>query len=349
MRSTRPTLKMIADYAGVSRGTVDRVLHGRPRVSPEKRKRVEEALAKLRYTPNAAARSLALKTKNLTIAVVLPSWNPYFRNEIDKGISAARDSLRDYGLSVVKHHFETDSPADCLKVIDMVLQDGARGLAVCASNAPAVRERLLEVHRSGIPVVTFNSDVPECGQLCFVGEDSRKSGRIAADLMYKLVGRHATICLACNNLEFDSIQSRLAGFSARMAELGLGQRDFPIIETYERYDITYRKVLDHMEANPDCGGLYMMAESIVGAVAALKEAGRLGSVRVVSHDLPEATAAALREGSVDFTVDQNIYFQGFRPVSIIADYLLSGKHPEERQEFTPNTILCAESIRTSRE
>ncbi|MCD8349622.1 MAG: substrate-binding domain-containing protein [Planctomycetaceae bacterium] len=347
MRQTRPTLKMIADFAGVSRGTVDRVLHGRPRVSPEKRKRVEEALEKLHYTPNAAARSLALKTQNVTIAVITPSWGAYFRREIDKGIAAAQETLRDYGLSVVKHPYETDSPADCVGVIDRVLEEGARGLAVCASNSSLVRKRLVEVSRSGVPVVTFNSDLPDCGQLCFVGQDDRKSGRIAAELMVKLVGRHTNICLACNNREFDSIQSRLEGFIARAAELGLSQGEFPILETYDRYDITYRKVLEFWKDNPDYGGLYMVAESTVGAVAALKEAGRLESVRIVSHDLPETTAEALRDGSVDFTVDQNIYFQGFRPVSIIADYLLSGKCPDQRQEYTPSTILCAESIRES--
>ncbi|MCD7895308.1 MAG: LacI family DNA-binding transcriptional regulator [Planctomycetaceae bacterium] len=74
----KPTIKIIAAYAGVSRGVVDRVLHGRPNVNPEKRRRVEAALRDLDYTPDRAARALALKNKGMKIAVVMPVWSGSF-------------------------------------------------------------------------------------------------------------------------------------------------------------------------------------------------------------------------------------------------------------------------------
>lgn len=341
----KPTLKMIAEYAGVSRGTVDRVLHGRPKVKADKRRRVEEALKKFKYTPNAAARSLALKTRNVTIAVLLPPWTPYYRREISRGVNAAKEGLKDYSLNVIEGYYDSDSPEDVVKGIDTVMEQGVNALAICAANTPLVRKRLLDLTRSGLPVVTFNSDVPGCGQLGYVGPDDYRNGRIAAELLGKLLPGDAKIFMVCSFREFESIRSRIDGFRAKAAELGLAFRDFPILETFERYEVTHKRVLELLRSDPGYTGVYVLSDSVSGAVDAVRDAGATGRVRMVCHDLRDTTVKALREGAVDFTVDQNVYSQGVRPVSIIADFLLSGKRPEQQEEYIPSTIVCAETIR----
>ena len=55
----RATIKMIAERAGVSIGTVDRVLHDRPYVKEEVRRRVLEVMEELDYQPNRVASALA--------------------------------------------------------------------------------------------------------------------------------------------------------------------------------------------------------------------------------------------------------------------------------------------------
>ena len=65
-------IKDIAERAGVSAGTVDRVLHGRPNVSPEARKKVEQALREMDYHPNMYASALAFN-KAYHFIVLMPS------------------------------------------------------------------------------------------------------------------------------------------------------------------------------------------------------------------------------------------------------------------------------------
>ena len=60
----RATIKMIAEQAGVSIGTVDRVLHNRPYVKPEVRERVLQVMEALDYRPNRMASALALSGTN---------------------------------------------------------------------------------------------------------------------------------------------------------------------------------------------------------------------------------------------------------------------------------------------
>ena len=66
----RATIQDVAETAGVSRGTVSRVLNGSPKVSPEARKAVEKAIAVCNYRSNPHARSLA-SGRNDAVAVLL--------------------------------------------------------------------------------------------------------------------------------------------------------------------------------------------------------------------------------------------------------------------------------------
>lgn len=340
----KPTLQDIADYAGVSRGTVDRVLHNRPKVSEENRKRVEEALRKLHYSPNPAARSLALSAKNnLTIGVLFPPWTSFYHSELVRGVEGAKNNLRDYGLNVLVRRCAAETPEEWIREIDSLVAEGVRGLAVCARSSVPVREKLLSLSRKGVPVVTFNSDIPDCGRICFVGQDEERSGRIAGDIMFKLLGGKAKVLVVYQNLEFVAQKNRIDGFAAAFAERGAEDGICPAA-TVDDYDITYGKVLERLRSVPDIAGLYLASCSVAGAVAAVADAGLQPRVRIVCHDVPPTTANFLRKRVVDFAVDQNMYRQGSTPVSVLADYLLGGKRPEREIAYAAVQIVGPENL-----
>lgn len=87
------TIKDIAELAGVSKGTVDRVLHKRGKVSEDALKKVNEVLDKIDYQPNLMARSLK-KKQIYSICVLIPDSanDPYWQPCID-GINEAKKSL----------------------------------------------------------------------------------------------------------------------------------------------------------------------------------------------------------------------------------------------------------------
>jgi hypothetical protein len=70
-RNRKVTLQDVARYANVSVGTIDRVLHKRGKVSPEKLRVVEEAISKLNFNPNQLARTLALGNQ-FNICILMP-------------------------------------------------------------------------------------------------------------------------------------------------------------------------------------------------------------------------------------------------------------------------------------
>ena len=100
----QPTLEMVAAAAGVSRSTVSRVVNGSPKVRPEVVEAVQEAIERLAYVPNRAARSLAGR-HSYAIALLVPEdtnrffGDPYFASVV-KGITA-RLERSDYILNLL--------------------------------------------------------------------------------------------------------------------------------------------------------------------------------------------------------------------------------------------------------
>ena len=73
--NTKVRIKDIAVLAGVSEGTVDRVLHNRGEVSKKSKEAVEKVLKEINYSPNLLARSLASK-KHYRFACFIPAYQP---------------------------------------------------------------------------------------------------------------------------------------------------------------------------------------------------------------------------------------------------------------------------------
>lgn len=340
----RPTIKTIAELAGVSRGTVDRVLNNRPNVRPEKREMVLEAIRKLNYTPNMAARALARNRARVRIGVVYPPWQGHFAAEIARGVADAANDAKLYGVEVLVRPCATNAPDDSATQIDWLLGRDVKGIALCAVNSIPVREAVARTVGGGVPVVTFNSDVPDCGRVCFVGQDRVKSGRIAAELLAKLVDGPDPVLVAAGNLEFNGHKDRARGFCERWAELGRGDLSGGIIQTYNDFDITYEKIGAALAAEPRVRGVYMGNESAPACVEAIRRSAPGRRVRVVAHDLSPAHIKLLESGGIDFVIEQNLYFQGYRPVELLTQLLAGGAAAPRELEHTRIGIVTAENI-----
>jgi LacI family transcriptional regulator len=92
-----PTVKDVAEHAGVSVATVSRTLSGYPHVSPSARERVLKAVEELKYRPDQVARSLRRRRSNLIGLVVSTIENVFF-TELAR---AAEQSAREFGYNLI--------------------------------------------------------------------------------------------------------------------------------------------------------------------------------------------------------------------------------------------------------
>ena len=343
----RPTIQMVAERAGVSRGTVDRVLNNRSYVRAEVRERVLNAIREVGYlSPREAHRQAGTgqQLPPVRLGVVLPNWAGPFRDEVTRGIDAARAVLAERGAQVRVCTCESDIPVETIDLLDELLSWGAQGIALCALNDLTIEAKVNDMAGKHIPCITFNSDLPESRRLCFVGQDYAKSGRIAAELLSKCIPQEAHVLAMVGNLEYNGHRTRLDGFCARMRERGFYAEQIDVVETYNDYRRTYNKVTEALQNITGLRAIYMANRSVTGCVDAVKAAGMAGKIRVIAHDMSPRRKTMLLEGSLDLTITQDLYRQGYQPLMLLGDLLQKQEEPATDQQSASISIICAENI-----
>lgn len=330
--------KNIAEAAGVSRGTVDRVLHGKPNVKPETKERVLNAIKMLGYAPNEAGRALALSNRQYTVCAVLPD-NPFF-DEVRRGIAAAEGELSDYNFTVDRI---TTNGKTADELIRMLTAKDYSAYMLAVTDTPEMRDFIRSRQEKGVPTITFNTDVKDSGRLCFVGQELYKSGRIAASLMLKmLLGDGKRVLIVTGSRKYLAHRQREEGF---LDALNASGRNFEIADTVETEDepaLTYSRVQKALKENGRIDGIYMVSGHAESLRLAIKDDG--GSYRTVVNDLLPSVEAALREGIFDFTILQSPFEQGYKPLKMLSDRLIRGKSPENEYYYTDNTIVTEETL-----
>lgn len=321
------TLAEIAALAGVSRGTVDRALNDRGRVDPKVAARVRRIAAERGYRPNRAGRMLARAKNPIRIGVIVQSVETMFMHTVFEEIERASAHFTTTGAEVLVRPLEGVDAQQQLDVIDELLEAGVQGIALSPAEDERVRARIQELSER-MPVVTFNSDLPDSGRLCYVGVDNFACGRMSAGLMDLLLAGQGEVLLVAGQENNWSHQQRVDGFQAEAAA------NFPGLslllpqtcgdDQQLAHDIVCRAVQEH----PSLRGVYVSVNGQLGACDALRELGLQGKVHLICHDLIPANTENVRRGLIDFLIDQDAALQGARPIELLMDYLLAGEKPE---------------------
>ena len=141
----RTTIKMIAERAGVSIGTVDRVLHDRPYVKAEVRERVLQVLEELDYHPNRMASALATSGTPRHLALVQPEWEKgYVQDEMEAGVTRFLEEYRDYNVTLDVRTYAREDEAACRRLLREAAKDALRHqrTILVPQSEPQARERL---------------------------------------------------------------------------------------------------------------------------------------------------------------------------------------------------------------
>ncbi|SFI50526.1 LacI family transcriptional regulator [Paenibacillus sp. UNC496MF] len=338
------TIREIARRAGVSRGTVDRVLNGRPGVKPNVRDRILEIANELQYVPNLAAKALAYQKKPIVFGIVMPPKDIQFFEFIRSGIGAAAEELKDLGVRLDYRYVDNERPDEGAAAIRELVEAGASGILFSVMDDELIRASIDFAAERGVPVVTFNSDVEGSKRLCFVGQDLRKSGLVAAGLMNRVLREEAKVVIVTGSLKFHAHRSRVEGFRQGLAEGGGRLEAVAVIEGFDRYADTFERLDRVLARHPDLAGIYMATGDVAACVDAIKRHGREGRIRVVCNDLLPAAEQGLRERIIDFTIVQNPERQGYLSLRILFDRVFAGKQPEAEHHFTETHIYIPESL-----
>lgn len=324
----------IARLAGVSRGTVDRVLNNRGSVSSETREKVMEIVKMLDYRPNRAGTILAARKKKYRIGVILFSEDNPFFNFITEGVEErARELEEDYAITTLTKRVEFDPKAQ-IKAIDEMEKEGINGLMIAPYNHDSIKRRIDELTDAGIPVVTVNTDIEGSKRLAYIGSDYYRGGAIGAGLFALMTKGDVNICIITGSPDILCHTERIRGLKGEI------QTSYPRLcikdilmnedDDFKSFDITKR----YLEKNPDTDALFFTAAGVYGGCRAVRDLGL--NPCIISFDEVPTTIKMLKKGVINATISQQPRLQGRRALNVIFDYLTTG--------VVSDTVLIDHSI-----
>lgn len=344
------TINEIARQAGVSRGTVDRVLNNRKKVSPEKEALVRRIAEELGYQPSAAGRGLAVAKKKLQLGFLYPESEqaPFFR-KLCQGARKYADSLRQYGVTVhyFPWNFQTLEEEDWAETL---LGDypGMHGWAADGIAAKLLFDAAEKSGRDRPLVVTYNVRAQGYPCLAHVGCDYRMAGRLACGIAALMTAEKGRVCVVSLDPGIaESYCDRVEGFEQEMREaypqMKIVGRE--IMDGGKEVSVLYRNVLRMLEQHPEIEVLYLVNPGDYGICNAIRRARAENPVRIITNDLvsPEQIEM-VRQGQIAATICQEPEVQGAKPLEILFRYLAFGTKPASDWHRTELSIRLRQNI-----
>lgn len=321
------TIRDIAKKAGVSRGTVDRVLHNRKGVNQEVAQRVKTIAKELGFIPNLAGKALATRKQPLRIGCLLPSiGNPFFVDVIS-GFRQAERELADFGVSIDIYEVKSFDCSVHLHMIEQLQRKHYDGLCLTTIDVEPVIEAVDRLAAAGTTVVTVNTDISNTHRLCYVGPDYFLAGKTASGLLALACKQKQNILIMTGSFNMKGHQQRIEGFLQGLAERNL---EHSIIDTYESLDDdeqAFQKTLSRLEAHPETNCVYITAAGVEGACRAIKQAGNAKHLNVFSFDDIPSTKDLVREGTITCTLCQEPHRQGYDAIQKLFFHLMNRQDP----------------------
>lgn len=337
----------IAKMAGVSVGTVDRVIHNRGRVSEDNKKKVQAILEMVHYQPNLMARSLASKKQYHLLAITPSFTQGEYWEAISEGIDKAALEMESYNISISKLFFDQYNNKTFDDIIHNVLDEKVDGVLIATLFTDSVIRLSQELDKHGIPYAYVDSNINGQHQLAYYGTESYDAGVIAARLLTDRLSPNSDILMAkiTHSGKNDSNQgkNRREGFCHYLQEIGFKGNLHEVELKINDSVYNFIKLDEIFEANPQIEGTIIF-NSTCYILGNYLKARSLKSVKLVGYDLIERNTVLLSEGVITALVAQRPERQGYDGIRALCNYLLYKQHPE-KVNLMPIDILLRENLK----
>ncbi|PGS56415.1 catabolite control protein A [Bacillus sp. AFS041924] len=206
------TIYDVAREANVSMATVSRVVNGNPNVKPTTRKKVNEAISRLGYRPNAVARGLASK-KTTTVGVIIPDISNTFYAELARGIE---DIATMYKYNIILSNSDENIEKE-ITLINNMLAKQVDGILFIGGTITDVHKE--EYEKAGVPIVLATT-YDESNKIPSVNIDYAQAAFDAVDYLIKK--GHQKVAFVNGPTETNIIGlSKLEGYKRALQENGI--------------------------------------------------------------------------------------------------------------------------------
>lgn len=356
-KKRKVTLQHVADAAGVSSATVDRVLNRRLPVHEDTALRVIAAAEALGYHAAQLMRQrLDRGDKSRRLGFCLQkAGSPFYQSLAQALREAMRRQTDGHGSVVIEFIDELEPRAIAAQLLDLGRRCDA--LAVVALDHPHVSAAVAQLHEQGCPCLALLSDLSAPQRLGCVGIDNRQRGRVAAWAVRRLLragpcagpeaghGAGEVGVFIGSHRYLGQEMSEMA-FRAALREQAPGLRVLDAQVNLEDEQLGYEATLSLMARHPQLVGLYDTGGGATrGIVRALREEGAGRGIVMVAHGLTPEHREALIDGVIDLVIETPIRSVADTAVSVLLRALEPGQPVAFGQPFVlPFELYTPENV-----
>jgi ribose transport system substrate-binding protein len=234
--------------------------------------------------------------------------------------------------------------ADQKRIVDDLLAKGIDAIAISPVD-PANQTQLINDTAKQALVFTQDSDAPQSERAAYVGTDNVAAGRQAGTLIKEALPEGGKIMLFVGKSDARNAQERTQGIRDALAGSNV-----EIIDV--RTDDTDRvraksNVSDTLVRYPEVKGLVgLWSYNGPAIVNAVKEAGKIGQIKIVAFDEEDETLAGVRDGSIYATVVQQPYEFGYQAIKMMAQAVRGDRSgiPADKKVIVPTLVIKRDGI-----
>lgn len=335
------TIKDVARASGVSKGTVDRVLHGRDGVSRKSREKILKVIEELGYEPNVYA-SLLASRKVRSIAVILPEHAPgEFWELYEAGIEKAVRAVAPLNIEIARESYNQYEIESFRAACRRALKNNPAGVVVAPLFKAGTSLFTAELREKDIPYVFVDTKIEEDGYLSSYGMPMYRSGYLCADIL--------SFCKPCSEI----LVVRIERDKHRQSDPTVGRREgFRDFIAENSPECTVHNVFidpkdpegvavrlgEFFKEHPGVRHIATFNSRIHLIVPFLEKSG-IEDLAVVGFDNLPANIEALRKGIVRVLITQHPEEQAARAIQDLADFIVFKKSPAKRDNFVHMDIL----------
>lgn len=340
-------IKDIAKMAGVSSGTVDRVLHNRGGVSESSKKAVEHILAEVGYRYNIHTSAVSL-TKEFNLVITTPGGIPgEYWGSVMSGIEHAFNEFYDINIHCIQALYNQFDVYSCRSAFDSVLQMSPDAVIIGPTFASETIRLCNELDKAEIPYVFVDSVIDGTSPVASYTTDQYACGHLLGRLLSSFTPSDAKFAICgtarVGDERSNNTQERKKGFLAYFKETGrsdsVSEIRFSISNPKETEDI----ILELVKNNPDIKGIAVLNSRGYVVADILRRHG-IDDIRLMSFDLTSNNISCIQNESIAAVLCQRPELQGFFSVKSLIHWLLYRNADTNKHHKMPIDVVFKENL-----
>ncbi len=333
------TIHDVAREANVSIGTVYRAVNNSGRINEYTRQRVLDTVERLGYKANTVARGLALRNK-FNILVIMPQVPEFFWHDVIKGVRRAAQELSEYGVKIIEFYHRLGR-VNNQTLMEFIAERKIDAIAMAIVNLDDSGQVLKYAADRQIPVAVLNEDTVSRDRLFFYGPDNHLAGRLAAELMYKFCGSGGSCCIVSSPGVYggSTISYRQEGFMEYMDSV---RNNFHFHGVFRcsigESELAVGQILAE---HPEIKGYYFDQNTSLNRTHR-QFAEQPNKPVVIGHEYSVELEPYLKNGTLTALLVQEKVCQGYHPVKMLYQHLVSGE-PTARDHYYSNINIVVAS------